>query len=285
VSEEFILSEIIQGYTPIEWEGITYYFKHPSVAKKLSEEPRIALVEKEAEDLGILSESELLDSAIENNLWSEEKEEEIKVLKWEIGKKKAQKFQDPHYIESNKASIKRSEDELNILIKERESFTNYSSEHYSMLYGPISFCKEDVYLDKGFLNNVDEKLGKDLFEPYISQYNRLYNQDSLLRAAYNHSFFDLIFLTSEGSPMDIFGKTIYELTIFQKMLLIYGKVLNSKLKNYEVPDKFKKDAISLYNYDPDKDKKEDGRKVKNFRKEMIENRGGLDNISAKDKIT
>ena len=102
----------------------------------------------------------------------------------------------------------------------------------------------------------------------------------MLKAAYSTSFFDLFFIYD--SLDKIFNKNIYELSIFQKELLGYGKVLYSKMtKIANIPESVKNDPLKLYFYEEKMTEKENETNLRKY----IESKGGPDNMTVEDKLT
>jgi hypothetical protein len=98
--------------------------------------------------------------------------------------------------------------------------------------------------------------------------------------SYLPDFFELIRLSDD--PLFVFGEDSKSITIFQRDLLICGKMLKYKIDNIQgIPKKVLNDAVLLYNYVPSE--KAQGEDI-NIR-EYVEEKGGLKNMTPSDKLT
>ncbi len=280
MSEQKILSEIIQGHSKI---GDSFFFKHPSVADRLNISCFENELEEKARSLNYYTREENIARAILAGRWSEEKEEEIKLLKWDIDAKKRNlpRLQDPSLKAELESKIQNDIDSLVALQKERRLFEGVSLEDYVYSRLPIKLCSREVFEDPLFSIPIKYERLNFISKDYLTKNEELTQRDSLLKAVFLPSFFDLFFIYD--SIDRILGKNIFEMTIFQKELMGYGKVLHSKLtRMIDIPDKVKNDPIALYLYEDKKDKKEVVET--NIRKDM-ERIGGVDNLKPEHKIT
>jgi hypothetical protein len=280
LSEQKILSEIIQGYSKI---GDSFFFKHPTVADRLNVSYFEEELESQARSLGFYTKEENVAKAILAGRWSEDKDEEIKVLKWDIDAKKRNlpKLQDPSLKAELESKIQKDIQALSDLQKERRTFEGISLEDYVFSKLPMKLCSREVFEDSSFSTPISHENIKIISKEYLEKNSELTKRDSLLKAVFIPSFFDLFFIFD--SIDRILGKNIFEMTCFQKELMGYGKVLHSKLtRMLDIPEKVKNDPISLYLYEEKKDKKEVVET--NIRKD-VERIGGLDNLKPEHKLT
>lgn len=280
MSEQSILSEIIQGYSKI---GDSFFFKHPTVAERLD----IACFEEEltkrGREIGLKTKDENIAIAIAEGKWSEDKEEEIKILNWEIKKFKNQveKLQDPSIKAEFQDKLNKSISALEAIQKERRLYEGVYLEAYVFSRMPSDLCAREVFEDSSFSKPISHEKVKLISQEYLDKNAKLTERDSLLKAVFTPSFFDLFFIYD--SIDNILKRNIFELTTFQKDLIGYGKVLHSKLtRMLEIPDGIKNDPIKLYLYEDKKDKREEVET--NIRKD-IERIGGLENMKPEHKLT
>lgn len=277
-----ILGEIIQGYSELKSGSSTYFFKHPSIADRLSvgrEESRLYAHGKE---LGFLTKDELLERAIGVGAWSKDLEEDIRMLKWVAERREAQlkKLSDPSMKAELEKSIEKDKEELLELSKRRAKLSIGSLEDYVFSKLPTDLCCNEVFYGKDFATKIEDSLKKSLITPYLEKNSELTERNNMLKAVYSTSFFDLFFIYSSFD--EIFKKDIYGLTIFQKELIGYGRVLYSKLtKIANIPESVKNDPLKLYFYE---EKMTDKENETNLRK-YVEDRGGLENMTVADKAT
>ena len=84
MSASEILGEIIQGYSEIPLGDSVYFFKHPTVAQRLSISKIESKQSKRGESLGLIPKEDLVKRAIKMGKWSEDLEKETSDLKWLI---------------------------------------------------------------------------------------------------------------------------------------------------------------------------------------------------------
>lgn len=284
MSHSEVLAEIVQGFSVIEINNQSFFFKHPSIADRLI----VSQFEKDlnirARQIGLKTKEENIKCAILAGYWSDELEKEVEVLKWSIDKKKnsIKTLSEPSLKNSLEDSIRRDSDELFALEERRRRLQGISVEDYVSVKLPFFLCSQEVYQDPKFEHKTSELDVKSLVEPYIRKNADLTNRNTLLGAVYSPNFFDLFFIYD--SLDKIFDKNIYQLSIFQRELMGYGKVLHSKLtKIMNIPEAVKNDPLRLYFYEEKDGKKEEI--PTNIRKFAESIDGGIENIKPEDKIT
>lgn len=280
---EEVLGEIIDGYSEFELNGSSFYFKHPSVSNRLGLESVKRSLVKRAKEIGLLTEEEMLQNAINSGKWSKDKDDEIDSLEWVIDSKRNQvkTMQDPSLKGELERSAKRDEEELFALINEKTSLCGLTLERYVSSKLPYLLCSQEVFKDAFFNQKIDESLVKNATTIYADKCGELSDKKTLIDAAFNHKFFDLFFIYENMD--NIFGKSIYDLTVFQRDLLGYGKVLYSKLTQIaDIPPAVKKNPHKLYVYE--KDNKNANAKEYNIR-ETVKQKGGIDAMRPEDKLT
>ena len=282
MSQENIISEILEGVSPLEYSGETIFFKHPTVKEKLKDFQIIEECKKDGAKKGIKSEEQLIQTAIRSHSWSEENEDKIKDLQWLIEKSEASisKLSDPNLINHNQQTVDGYKKELNDLNESRSKIVNTSLENYSLSRSHVIFCERDCYyIKKGKKKNLTGGFSKQILWDYIHCYSKLSNKESLIKASYTSYFFDLVYMSE--SPLEIFPDPLKNITIFQKDLLFYANILSSKLKNLEIPESIVKDPLALYYFKPeDKSKKDKDFKTRNF----VQSKGGLEKMKPEDKL-
>lgn len=273
-----LLLEVLRGYSKIKFKEKTFYLKHFTVYDGL------ALVEFELEAFdsairkGIKGEDDLLNLAIDRGQWSETEEDYIKTLEWTINKseKALSKMSDPFAKRSFLESIKGQKKELKDLEEKRQDLINHSAERLAerkRYHKEITQC---IYLDKEMTENIDQN---DLF-PIIDSINRkvrqLSDRNNLLRMAFSPSFFDNYCIFNK-QPDAILRKDIFEISVWQRNLLYFASHIYNKLRNCEMSDEIKQDAVKIYNFNPDTEEKESGviHGVSDLRSKMAKNGGKL----------
>lgn len=282
MSDQQNLLEILDGRSSFSYGNEEYFFRHPTIFEKIKEYSDEDGLRKRGEALNLLSREDLIKRAIKSGKWTEEKESEFSYLQRKIrtGKRAKSKLSDERLIEEYERTLERDGVELEKLSQERSSLTNCSLEDYINSKLHLKICKEGCFLDKSLKKRIPEELASKILPEYIFVYNRLVNLDNLLRASYLPEFFDTIRLSTD--PVFVYGSIAKDLTIFQRDLLVCGKLLRSKVENIEkIPKYAMADAVELYHFQPDS---KEAAEPMNIR-ETVKSKGGIGKMSAADKIT
>ena len=283
MNSENIVSEILEGVSPFTHGGETFFFKHPTIKQSLKDYQINIESEEEGKKRGIKTEQDLIDQAIKLGSWSQEKEDKIEDLRWLVEKTKSSisKLSDPNLIKHNEKTVDGYKKELTSLESDRYKIVYISLENYALSRSHQVCCERDCYyIHKGKKKRVETNLARNILPSYIKNYSRLAGRDSLLKAAYTPAFFDLVYMAN--SPLELYPKGLEKITIFQKDLLFYAHVLSSKLKNIEIPDAIRRDAVAIFDYKP-KTETEDKKESFSARK-FVESKGGLEKMKPEDKL-
>lgn len=280
-----ILCEVLDGKSEILYgKDEVAYFKHPTIIESLKEQKEYKQFEERAKNAGLSTEDELIDAACFGGKWSEEKESRIKDLLFSNDglRRVLLKQQDPSMKARTEEKIHSQQLEIDELKKERNSLIRGSLENYILINSTIHFCSKRIFDDKECLNpakNIDV-----ILDSYNLKLAELIKRENLLKAAFYPSFFDLFFLYGD-SPYMIINKSGDELTVFQKDLLVYGHILNQKLKSQDIPKIVKNDPVQLYNFDlntkNNKKQRTPDEIEENFDpRKFVEKAGGLEKLDA-----
>lgn len=276
--------ELIQGYSEINSDNSVFYFKHPSVLDSLKIDSCKKAIQKRGRSLGILTEEELIEKAIESNRYSKEKEEERNDLKWAIEKKQqlTSKLNDQNLIKSNEENIKLDQKRLEGLEKERNLIISSSLEEYTSRKLFYRSFEESCFYDAGFSENIKRDDLSKYLSYYINCLAYFRNLDNIVYMSYSPIFFELYSISND--PLFIYGKKAADMTVFQKDTILCAKVLRSKLDNLDnIPKNVKNDGLKLYHYSP-KDSSPKETEETNIRS-LVSSKGGLKNMKPQDKIT
>tara|TARA_B100001093_G_scaffold236738_1_gene226838 strand:- start:20720 stop:21577 length:858 start_codon:yes stop_codon:yes gene_type:complete len=277
--ESSLLLDILRGYSKITYKYKDYYFKHFGVYDSLKLQEFELDCITEAKKKGIKGKDELLELAIKRGGWSKEEESSMKDLKWMIekSKKASAKISDNNSRKAFEGSIAKQADQLVKLEAKKNQFTNHSAENLGKRKRANKEISLSLFYDKEMTRNVSEE---DLFF-LISEVNlriqELTSVENLLKLAYESYFFD-VYCLNYRNPNQILDTNIYKITIWQKSLLSYASILLNKLKNLDIPDDIREDAVKVYNFQP----REDGAKgdkvtegVSDLRAKMAQRGGKL----------
>lgn len=280
--EKIRLLEILQGYSVIGDDSERFFFKHPTVLDKLNEAFRSKELEKRGRKIGLLNEEELISEAISNGNYSTDLEDEKADLEWALDKKKklAAKFQDNALLKANEESIKRDLDRISEINNIRSSFVQSSLENFVTSKGYLHSCRNFCFKDPDLKEKIEEDDVNKYIALYLNTYNDIIDLDNILRTSYLPDFFELVRLSDD--PLFIFGEKATNITLFQRDLLICSKLLKFKIDNVNnIPKKILNDAVLLYHFVPSTNH---DAKETNIR-ELVEEKGGIKNMSAGDKLT
>jgi len=280
------LYEIFQGVSRLlPPKGGVFFYRHPTVVEmemggELNERYTIR-----ARENGLKTEDELLLYFQKSGQWTEEQEEKLNQIEWLLKKQTAvlKKYADePSIYNELFARLKETQNEYGELQARKESLTKYSLEEYVSRKTNYALFSRFIFKDKKCKVELSDRELSEISSTFVEKYKILSDRDKTLWRCYNNSFFEM-FMISKNNPMDIFGKTIYELTIFQKNLLVYSTVLRQKIENLSnIPEAVINNPVKLFEYDPNKKNKE----VEKFSiRDVVEKAGGLENMKPEDKLT
>lgn len=276
--------EILTGKSRLLPEtGGVFFYKHPTVFELESFGEMKEKIYLQGQKDGLKTEEELLNDAIELDLWSDAKTEEIKQLKWLVKRQELslQKMSDQGLINEFENKIKESKREYEELEAERESITRFSLENFVERRSNNFLYQRFLFHDEECSQPILELEIKSAIVKFQEKYTQLSDLNKTLWRCYDPAFWD-IFLLSDQQPLQVFGKNIYDITIFQKNMLLCARILKNKLEYPNLPDSVRENPVSLYNYDPNKKQVEE--KGFNIR-EDVKRRGGEKNLKAEDYLT
>tara|TARA_R100000734_G_C3288199_1_gene80497 strand:- start:7 stop:858 length:852 start_codon:yes stop_codon:yes gene_type:complete len=283
LNSENIISEILEGVSPFTVNGETFFFKHPTIKEKLKDHKINTESEAEGKKRGIKTEEELIDQAIRSGSWSKENEDKIEDLQWLVEKTESSisKLSDPNLVKHNEKTVDGYKKELSSLELDRSKITYMSLENYALSRSHKICCERDCYyLDNNKKKSLKTTSDNNILGGYIQTYGRLLKKDNLIKAAYTPVYFDLVYMAT--SPLELYPEGLETITVFQKDLLFYAHILCSKLKNLDIPDGIRNDAIAIFDYKP---KEESENKKEDFNpRKFVESKGGLEKMKPEDKL-
>ena len=249
-----ILFDIVRGYSILEFNKKSYYFKHFSLIEMLSLDEFEKNEFQKAKDSGIQTEQELIDSAINIGSWSIKKEEKIKSLEWTINHstKALTKITDENQRIGFFQQIEEERRELKGIRDQRLKICGFSAEHLSHRKRFGQMMTLSLYYDEALKKPLkDEDI--EIVSPLVfSRFSELSEKDNILKAIYLTYFFD-VFITQSNNPLALFKTDFSNLTIFQKNLLSFSKSLLNKIKNVNIPKEIYGDPVKMFDYEEPKD--------------------------------
>ena len=277
--ENSLLLDILRGYSKITHKYKNYYFKHFGLYDSLKLEEFELDCVIEAKKQGIKGKDELIELAIKRGGWSKQEEASMKDLNWMINKsrKAASKISDNNTLKAFEDSIQKQVDELNALRAKKNQFISHSAENL----GKSKRANREIFLSLFYDKEMTENVSEDDLYFLISEVNSkiegLTSVENLLKVAFDSYFFD-IYTLNYRDPNKILDTNIYKITIWQKSLLSYASILLNKLKNMDIPDDIREDALKIYNFQPKENTSQDNKVtegVSDLRAKMAQNGGKL----------
>ena len=258
----------------LEAEGRDFYFKHFTMQDMLILDESYDFSLKNAAKRGIKTEKELIEVAIKRGFWSKALEEETKSLEWSIEKidQAKNKSSDPNQKKSIGNSINEKKDKLKDIAQKRQKITGISAESFAENQKIKLLLKLTCFKDKGFTEPISEQESLLYLVPCLNKLGEFNDRIFLLNIAYNTSFFEL-FCLHYRQPHVIFNKSGFDLSSFQKNLLVYSNSLLNKLKNVSIPENILRDPVKILEYEEKRgsDKKTEG--IEDL-KQKFKNSGG-----------
>ena len=216
--------ELIDGASAFRDGNELLYVKHLTEADIGELELSTEKYHKEAEEKGLPVEQDKISILVKQDLWTQEKEEEIKELKIKIAT-----LQDTHKKLFLKAQISKSQESIDAVIQslgklvtEREELLGLTCEKYAdrksneeiVLY---CFYKDRELKQKFFTPEEFDELHRDKLYRYIQVYNdisREFSSEEMKRMAALPFFINLFFLC-EDNIYTLYGKPVISLTLAQ----------------------------------------------------------------------
>lgn len=278
-----LLYEILAGKSKLLSEsGGEFFYKHPTVFEGEFESKFYNEYYTQGVKMGLKTEEFLLEEAKKYDCWSTAEEEETKQLRFLLPRQQAAlaKHTEPNIRRSIEDRIKETETRLEEIGNKRDGIVRYSLENFISKKVNVKLFKYFIYDNENCSGEISDDQLYEIAKSFFEHYNLLNSKNEILKACYG-SFFEL-FSVMKSNPYGIFGKNIYELTIFQKNLLVYSSLLRFKLDNYpKIPDRVINDPIALFNYSPSDKNEAESYDIR----QEIKRKGGLENMTALDKAT
>lgn len=273
-----ILLDVLRGYSTLRKGNRKIFFKHFSYLDDLCLEEYEKEQFEHAVINGIKTEDQLIKEAISNNYWELQSEEKIKSLEWIVEKTEnsIQKVSDNNQKKAFQKSVQKQKDELNALLKRRNSIIEYSAESFASGKRSYKLIEESLFVDDDLTKKANEEDYDDFIYLLRDRLQELSKEANLIKASYQGSFFDL-FSLGYKDPFKLINRNLDNITLLQKRLLVYASILLNKLKNMNVPEEVRRDAMLLIDFNKEEEsqseKKTEG--VEDLRKKMAKRGGKL----------
>ena len=249
-----LISEIIQGFSTIQWGKKELFIKHHS----LTDQARVIVDAQQKKDeavrKGIPTEQEAIEQAIERGDWTQKDEQFVSSVKDKISalsnaasqmRISSQRKTQELTIEELKKELKNKEEDRLILIENTaEVVGNFRAYN--------EFLSNLLFVDKDFTKKVEdlEEINNQTFLKLQALQRETYakfDDFSISKAVLSDFFRPMLSFTDD--PNKIFGKSISEITLFQMKLLSYGYMFHMIFKNTpDIPEFIRKDPEALIDF-------------------------------------
>jgi 3-methyladenine DNA glycosylase AlkC len=241
-----IFEDISNGYSVYQIENYgKIYLKHLTQSESLQIRDIYDRFLNEASVNGILGEEDQVALASKYGWWSEEKENQIRILKSTINRLNTTRSKliydsDKKRIDEQVNSEHEKLDKLN---KERSSFIVMTSEEWATKKTSDFFLQNFLFKNEDlkellFNKNLDEESENilDWATYYYFKYLSDFSSKIIKKTAISHHFQNILYIGS--TSMEVFGKPVIKLTKNQHEVLIWGKYYQNIIKNSdaEIPD-------------------------------------------------
>jgi len=239
--------DIVQGYSVFNKDNSYVYFKHLTEIEFAESQDQYIRLLSDSKKRGLLDEKDKIKILCEQGIWSNEKENEIKLYNKEIIGDEAtlNKLIIKSQINQIKNSIKIKQQKLDEINKERDELLGLTAERYAFKKSNEFLLYLTLYRDSSFKNRIFEEDKDDFFDiedrelmEYINiykEFNTMFDAENIKKIAVC-SFFMNNFFHCEDNPYYFYGKPIVELTQNQMQLFYIAKNYKYLLtKNGENP--------------------------------------------------
>lgn len=272
--------QIVEGCSEKVFLGNPVFIKHITIKEREFFNKKYKAYLAHAISKGLPKEDDALKKAIEDELWSQKEDEEIKVSEKYIEtlnitrKKVFKKLQ----IDEIEKSIREEKEKVAKKLAEKKQILGKTAEDYASSrasdYLIYSCFYKDKELNQRFFSEeeFDEISNKEL-EECILVYNSYFNDISDLNIQHIaiSDFFHPNYLVLDH-PMELFGKPMVKLSENQTRLIIYAKIFKNIFETVEhIPEEIKKDPEALLQYkDKSQAQKEFESKTKSKKKGNVD---------------
>jgi len=218
--------------------GFSFSVEHDLYIKHFTELDKIEIIQKRQEILdrtrlrGVKTDRDALDYLISENLWSQEKEEEIARLEVTIedNTRQANSMVIPAQKKVVLSLVEKDKEALRKMREERSSLTGltaekYADEKYINNYLYFSFYKDKDFVDKFFTEEEFSNLEEDQIGDYFEIYSKILSrfcEENFKKIAVSPFFLNLVSLAYED-PKLFLDKSVLDYTNYQLEIFSIGR--------------------------------------------------------------
>lgn len=250
--------EIVQGYTEAKYRKRTVYIKHFSLRDHADFDRVYEEHFARAQKRKIHTEKEKLKFCIEQNLWSEQRERDITVLKKTIESLEAGKKRIilPSQLESTITRIKNEKIKLNKMLSERQNVLGFTCEVFASEKLNNYCIFKAFHSDSELSNRLFSKEEYEELEKYeLNELTIIYNlhsqnySDLRIKKIAVSNFFQNYFSLCDENIYVFFCKPIVNLSLYQVRMVSYGRYFKSLLSsNTNIPPDIAQDPEKLVDF-------------------------------------
>lgn len=217
-------SEILNGYSIISWNNKQIFVKHfNSLDTAFFDAKRAEFFSKAKED-GLLTLKEKESLLIEQNIWTEKQEKDIKELEGFI--RTLNKTKEKQVLQKNidlyNKQIKDENERLTKLKLEKDEIIGLTAESFadrelSDIYIYKALYQDSSFTSSFFAHDEFDYFEKDIIIELIKKYNEVvvkFSDNTLKKISISPQFYNL-FTLSDGDIFKFYGKPIINLTFYQ----------------------------------------------------------------------
>jgi len=260
LNEEFYISvigEIFDGYTEASLKGEPVYLKHVSIRDQRYIHKYYDRYKNLALSKGLDTEEDRLAYIIKEDIWSNEDDAQIEVLRLQIERlqKTVSQLPLPSQREAMAQDVRDLQKEKADLLIKRRELMGKTAEEYATGRSGDELLRFLLFKDADLKENVftEEEFG-ELETWEISEVNRLQAdvserlEDDLIQKAILRPFFSMYLSLCENAG-DFYGKPITELTVHQLRVVLYGRMFFNIFQHTDdIPDNIRDDPDKLLSF-------------------------------------
>jgi len=251
------LIEIFDGYSKFDLNGRTLFFRHFSLRDQNSISKLFLEYKQIAVKKGIETEEKIYERLKADGTLSSDDDIKISELESYIEnlKKTKQKLLLPSQKDNQEKLIQEEQFNLNTLLANKKQLIGVSADEFGNKMANEEFLRLLLYTDESLtqLTFSKDEFGELSSEEVASisnsyfQISQYLNDESIQRIVLE-DFFNMYISSCENS-YNFFGKFVYEMTVYQIKLLLYGRIFNNIFQyNDDIPDYMKKDPKAIFGF-------------------------------------
>jgi hypothetical protein len=251
------LIQIFDGYSKFDLNGRTLFFRHFSLRDQNSISILFLEYKEIAVKKGIETQEDIYKRLKIDGTWSDSDDLNISELESYISnlKKTKQKLLLPSQKDKHQELINEEESKLNQLLNKKKELVGICADEFANKMANEEFLRLLLYKDESLkeLAFSKDEFGELCLDEITSITNSYFQisqnlNDEGIQKIVLEDFFNMYISSCENS-YNFFGKFVYEMTVHQIKLLLYGRIFNNIFQyNDDIPDYMKKDPKAIFGF-------------------------------------